>query len=173
MDFFGLFEFDHVEVKVLVHVVVAMILGAVVGLDRELHSKPAGLRTNMLVAGSAALLVWCGRMIVPWYGLNDVALGSDPLRIIGAIITGVSFLGAGTGKLRIVWRRNPRAAENDDRGLDVHLQLHELRLGVLQGQSVASHFRTAQEVGIPKRQSVAWQIRQRVKRVAGVAPGSY
>lgn len=35
-------------------------------------------------------------MIVPWYGLNDAALGSDPLRIIGAIITGVSFLGAGT-----------------------------------------------------------------------------
>jgi putative Mg2+ transporter-C (MgtC) family protein len=50
----------------------------------------------MLVAGSAALLVWLGRLVVPWYGLNDVALGSDPLRIIGAIITGVSFLGAGT-----------------------------------------------------------------------------
>ncbi|MEZ4547057.1 MAG: MgtC/SapB family protein [Thermodesulfobacteriota bacterium] len=96
MDLFGLFEYDPVEIKVLVHVVVAMLLGAVVGLDRELHSKPAGLRTNMLVAGSAVLLVWCGRMIVPWYGLNDVALGSDPLRIIGAIITGVSFLGAGT-----------------------------------------------------------------------------
>jgi putative Mg2+ transporter-C (MgtC) family protein len=96
MDIFGIFEFDPAEVKVLVHVVVAMLLGAVVGLDRELHDKPAGLRTNMLVAGSAALLVWCGRMIVPWYGLNDAALGSDPLRIIGAIITGVSFLGAGT-----------------------------------------------------------------------------
>lgn len=96
MELLGVFEFDPVEIKVLVHVVVAMILGAVVGLDRELHSKPAGLRTNMLVAGSAALLVWCGRMVVPWYGLNDAALGSDPLRIIGAIITGVSFLGAGT-----------------------------------------------------------------------------
>lgn len=96
MDLSGVFEFDPVEVKVLVHVVVAMLLGALVGLDREIEAKPAGLRTNMLVAGSAALLVWCGRMIVEWYGLNDVALGSDPLRIIGAIITGVSFLGAGT-----------------------------------------------------------------------------
>ena len=79
MDLFGLFEYDPVEMKVLVHVVVAMLLGAVVGLDRELHSKPAGLRTNMLVAGSAVLLVWCGRMIVPWYGLNDTALGSSTL----------------------------------------------------------------------------------------------
>lgn len=96
MELSGVFEFDPVEVKVLVHVVVAMLLGALVGLDREIEAKPAGLRTNMLVAGSAALLVWCGRMIVEWFGLNDIALGSDPLRIIGAIITGVSFLGAGT-----------------------------------------------------------------------------
>lgn len=96
MDLSGIFEFDPSEIKVLVHVVVAMLLGAVVGLDRELQDKPAGLRTNMFVAGSAALLVWLGRLVVPWYGLDDLALGSDPLRIIGAIITGVSFLGAGT-----------------------------------------------------------------------------
>ena len=96
MDLSGIFEYDHSEIKILIHVMVAMLLGAVVGLDRELEDKPAGLRTNMLVAGSAALLVWLGRLMVPWYGLNDVALGSDPLRIIGAIITGVSFLGAGT-----------------------------------------------------------------------------
>ncbi|HML94621.1 MAG TPA: MgtC/SapB family protein [Thermodesulfobacteriota bacterium] len=96
MELTGIFEYDPVEVKVLVHVVVAMLLGALVGLDREFEGKPAGLRTNMLVAGSAALLVWCGRMVVPWYGLGEMALGSDPLRIIGAIITGVSFLGAGT-----------------------------------------------------------------------------
>lgn len=96
MELSGIFEFDPSEIKVLIHVVVAMLLGAVVGLDRELQDKPAGLRTNMFVAGSAALLVWLGRLVVPWYGLDDLALGSDPLRIIGAIITGVSFLGAGT-----------------------------------------------------------------------------
>ena len=56
----------------------------------------------MLVAGSAALLVSLGKIMVPDFGLSDVALGSDPLRIIGAIITGVSFLGAGT-----IIRRGP------------------------------------------------------------------
>ena len=96
MELSGIFEFDPSEIKILIHVVVAMLLGAFVGLDRELQDKPAGLRTNMFVAGSAALLVWLGRLVVPWYGLDDLALGSDPLRIIGAIITGVSFLGAGT-----------------------------------------------------------------------------
>lgn len=96
MELSGIFEFDPSEIKVLVHVIIAMLLGAVVGLDRELRDKPAGLRTNMFVAGSAALLVWLGRLVVPWYGLDEMALGSDPLRIIGAIITGVSFLGAGS-----------------------------------------------------------------------------
>lgn len=84
------------ELKILSYVVISMLLGAIVGLDRELADKPAGLRTHMLVAGSSALLVSLGKIMVPDFGLNDVALGSDPLRIIGAIITGVSFLGAGT-----------------------------------------------------------------------------
>ena len=84
------------ELKILAYVVISMLLGAVVGLDRELADKPAGLRTHMLVAGSSTLLVSLGKLIVPDFGLNDMALGSDPLRIISAIITGVSFLGAGT-----------------------------------------------------------------------------
>ena len=84
------------ELKILAYVVISMLLGAVVGLDRELADKPAGLRTHMLVAGSSALLVSLGKIMIPDFGLNDTALGSDPLRIIGAIITGVSFLGAGT-----------------------------------------------------------------------------
>ncbi len=84
------------ELKILFYVVISMLLGAAVGLDRELADKPAGIRTHMLVAGSATLLVCLGKIMVPSFGLTDAALGSDPLRIIGAIITGVSFLGAGT-----------------------------------------------------------------------------
>lgn len=96
MELSQFFDFDPHQITILVQVVVSMILGAAVGLDRELADKPAGLRTNMLVAGSAALLVSLGQIVIPAYNLNDQALGSDPLRIIGAIITGVSFLGAGT-----------------------------------------------------------------------------
>ena len=58
------------ELKILSYVVISMLLGAAVGLDRELADKPAGLRTHMLVAGSSALLVSLGKLIVPDFGLT-------------------------------------------------------------------------------------------------------
>lgn len=67
------------------------------GLDREAARKPAGLRTHMLVSGAAALLVLLGQVMVRNYDAKLASLlTSDPIRIIEAIITGVSFLGAGT-----------------------------------------------------------------------------
>lgn len=86
------------ELQILGCVALAMVLGAIIGFEREKADKPAGLRTHMLVAGAAALLVTLGDIVVARF---DVALGrglvqSDPTRIIEAVITGVSFLGAGT-----------------------------------------------------------------------------
>jgi putative Mg2+ transporter-C (MgtC) family protein len=75
-----------------------MFLGGLIGVDRELAGKPAGLRTHMLVSGAATLLVSLGTFIVQ--GAVDVlaieTVRSDPIRIVEAVITGVSFLGAGT-----------------------------------------------------------------------------
>ena len=87
-----------VQVKILVSVALAMILGAVIGLEREAKGKPAGLRTHMLVAGAAALLVALSDVAIKRFNV-DVGTGlvrSDPIRIIQAVITGISFLGAGT-----------------------------------------------------------------------------
>lgn len=73
-------------------------LGAALGLEREKHGKPAGLRTNMLIGGGSALLIILGKVIaasmVP--ELPAEALGVDPTRTIHAIIMGISFIGAGT-----------------------------------------------------------------------------
>jgi len=79
-------------------VLIAMGLGAVIGFERESAGKPAGLRTHMLVAGAAALLVGLGEVTIAQYGAlqSSDALRSDPIRILEAVITGVSFLGAGT-----------------------------------------------------------------------------
>lgn len=80
-------------------VVAAMILGGLIGVDRELANRPAGLRTHMLVAGSAAVFVVLGEILIRSYenGIpTDNIVRSDPLRLIDAVITGVSFLGAGT-----------------------------------------------------------------------------
>ncbi|MFB9184637.1 MgtC/SapB family protein [Dactylosporangium sucinum] len=62
----------------------AILLGAVVGLERELGAQPAGLRTHMLVAGGASLFTIAGYEV-----------GVDPTRIAAQVVTGIGFLGAG------------------------------------------------------------------------------
>ena len=83
---------------IILQVVVAMVLGAVIGYDRQLADKPAGLRTHMLVSGAAALFIGLGNLAVAKFhaAFADTTVRSDPIRLFEAIITGVSFLGAGT-----------------------------------------------------------------------------
>ena len=86
------------ELKILLHVVIASILGGVIGYEREKTHKPAGIKTNMIVGGAVALLVSLGEAITVHFqnlGLSEV-IQTDPTRIIQAIIVGVSFIGAGT-----------------------------------------------------------------------------
>lgn len=91
------------ELQVVAAVLYAMALGGSVGIERELKDRPAGFRTHMLVAGAAAFLVGTG-----WLALADAEqrggnlLQMDPLRLIEAVVAGVSFIGAGT----IFARRN-------------------------------------------------------------------
>ena len=85
------------ELKVTGQVAVAMVLGGLIGLERETANKPAGFRTHMLVAGAAALLVGLGHALIEEFDRHTgLRLQSDPIRIVEAIVTGVSFLGAGT-----------------------------------------------------------------------------
>lgn len=80
------------------HFLLAAVLGAAVGIERELAAKPAGLRTQMIVASASALLVSLGFAVLESSqaeAARDV-LRVDPLRTIEAVVTGVSFLGAGT-----------------------------------------------------------------------------
>jgi putative Mg2+ transporter-C (MgtC) family protein len=62
-------------------------LGAVIGLERERHRKPAGLRTNILIAVGAALFTTLS--------VHLAGVGGTPDRIAAQIVTGVGFLGAG------------------------------------------------------------------------------
>lgn len=96
------------ELQALGTVAVAMALGALIGAEREAADKPAGLRTHMLVAGAAALLSTLGVAAVERFAGEGLAgvVRSDPIRILEAIITGVSFLGAGT-----IIRRDGRNVE--------------------------------------------------------------
>jgi len=71
----------------------ALALSALIGLEREIRQKSAGLRTHTLVGVGAALF-----MLVSKYGFNDVLTPGvvlDPSRVAAQIVTGVGFLGAG------------------------------------------------------------------------------
>lgn len=78
----------------------ATLLGAVVGLNREMSLKPAGLRTHALVALGAALLTLTGLMLTSPPGA-DV---SAPARIVQGVVAGVGFIGGGV----ILHRRGVR-----------------------------------------------------------------
>lgn len=77
-------------------VLLAFFLGGLIGVDRELARKPAGLRTHMMVGGAATLLVALGNQIVVNVNLPPELVRTDPARIIEAVVTGIAFLGAGT-----------------------------------------------------------------------------
>jgi putative Mg2+ transporter-C (MgtC) family protein len=68
---------------------VATICGAIVGYDREIKQKTAGIRTNILICVGCALFTAFSFYIAK--STNNI----DPTRIIGQIITGIGFLGAG------------------------------------------------------------------------------
>ena len=97
MEWFEQLNYES-ELWVLVDVFVAMILGGLVGLERERQQKPAGLRTHMLIAGAANVLVFLGISLSETSidMMSDSTVATDPIRIIQAIIVGVSFIGAGT-----------------------------------------------------------------------------
>ena len=65
----------------------AAAFGSLIGLEREVHRKSAGLRTNTLIALGAAVFTITGIAMAP--------AGTDPTRIAAQIVTGIGFLGAG------------------------------------------------------------------------------
>ena len=85
------------QFEIIGEVALAMLLGGVIGFEREMADKPAGFRTQMLVAGASALLVGLGDAMLRRFAMDSsIHASSDPIRIVEAIVTGISFLGAGT-----------------------------------------------------------------------------
>jgi putative Mg2+ transporter-C (MgtC) family protein len=105
----NLSSLDPLEWQILVKVAIAMLLGALIGFEREVADKPAGLRTHMLVTGGATLLITLGYMTEEYFiGIvGTEIIRSDPIRVIAAVITGVTFLGAGT----IIRQRDEKSVE--------------------------------------------------------------
>jgi putative Mg2+ transporter-C (MgtC) family protein len=70
---------------------VAVLCGAIIGLERELKGKPAGFRTNILICLGAAMYMSVGLLL----RYEGEATGADPSRIAAQVVTGIGFIGAG------------------------------------------------------------------------------
>jgi putative Mg2+ transporter-C (MgtC) family protein len=80
-----------------VRLALAFILGGAIGLEREIHGRPAGLRTHILVCVSATMIMLASKshaqLLYPLPA--DIRINIDPGRIVAGIMTGIGFLGAG------------------------------------------------------------------------------
>ena len=79
----------------MIRLLIAAVLGAIIGLDREYRTKAAGFRTHFLVAlGSALFMIDLPK--------DQMTLRMDPARIAAQVVTGIGFIGAGT----IIFQKN-------------------------------------------------------------------
>ncbi|SHE14172.1 putative Mg(2+) transport ATPase [Chlamydia abortus] len=86
----------HIEpLDLTIRLVLALLLGGLIGLEREKNNHPAGLRTHILVCVGSALL-----MLLSMYGfsafVDEGNVRLDPARLAAQVIPGIGFLGAGT-----------------------------------------------------------------------------
>ncbi len=80
------------DLQVVVRLVLAVVLSGLIGLERQIHRRTAGLRTHILVSLGSCLIMLTSLHIFDIYK-NITPL--DPARIAAGVITGVGFLGAG------------------------------------------------------------------------------
>ena len=84
-------------IAIAVRIAVAVVLGGIIGLERGLKNRPAGLRTYMLVCVGACLIMVTNQYIYQAFGTGD------PVRMGAQVVSGIGFLGAGT---IVVTKRN-------------------------------------------------------------------
>lgn len=83
-------------VDILIHLVVAMVAGGLIGLERSYHGRPAGFRTHTLVCMASSLLMLVTIYQRDWFsGAMLETVRVDPTRMAQGIMTGIGFLGAG------------------------------------------------------------------------------
>lgn len=78
------------QFEIISRLILATLLGGLIGWEREMHARPAGFRTHILVSVGSTLF-----MLVSLY-IHHLYLEADPARIASSIVSGIGFLGAGT-----------------------------------------------------------------------------
>ncbi|MFO7952439.1 MAG: MgtC/SapB family protein [Bacillota bacterium] len=80
--------------EVILRLFLAVVLGGLIGFERESYNRPAGLRTHILVCSGSTLI-----MMISAYGFTELVgegMVADPGRVAAGVVTGIGFIGAGT-----------------------------------------------------------------------------
>jgi len=93
----SLAAYEHSYVIFFARLCLAALLGGLVGIEREVHGRPAGFRTHLMVALGACLMMLVSEFFYFKYQnlTSDSLVRLDPARVAAQIVTGIGFLGAG------------------------------------------------------------------------------
>ncbi len=80
------------QADLVFRMLVAAVLGAAIGLEREIHEHPAGMRTHLLVALGSAIFT---ELSIYGFGTGPGSPSIDPSRVAAQVVSGIGFLGAG------------------------------------------------------------------------------
>jgi putative Mg2+ transporter-C (MgtC) family protein len=86
------FEFTSNDLELIIRLLVSVLLGGIIGLERERSHKPAGLRTHIFVCMGACLFTIASFYLLP----TDIIGSFDATRIAAGVVAGISFIGAGS-----------------------------------------------------------------------------
>jgi putative Mg2+ transporter-C (MgtC) family protein len=81
-----------IDKEIVVRLLLSFVLGGLIGLERQLHRRPAGLRTHILVCLGSCLIMLTSMYV---FDIYKGVVSLDPSRIAAGVITGIGFLGAG------------------------------------------------------------------------------
>ncbi len=90
-----MFESEIPVMEMAIRLLAAAGLALLLGLERELRNKPAGLRSHMLVSLGACAFIMMGMHILLATAVGDPSAQIDPTRIVQGVVGGIGFLGAG------------------------------------------------------------------------------
>lgn len=83
----GVHFFDPLTLQFWIPICMSLLCGGMIGLERQLRGKPAGIRTSILICLSTTIFIHLG--------MQTMGEGTDASRVLGQVVTGVGFLGAG------------------------------------------------------------------------------
>jgi putative Mg2+ transporter-C (MgtC) family protein len=85
------------DIALVLRLVLSSVLGGMIGLEREIHGRPAGFRTHLLVSLGSCLFVLTSIEFYRIFGnfTGSAPVGVDPGRVAAQVVTGIGFLGAG------------------------------------------------------------------------------